>query len=118
MKIVINRCYGGFRLSDEAMTYFSELKNLNLVQVRDEKYSSLDIVDWYMNGEISDENYFSAREIARDDPDLIRVVEELGERASTRFSDLRIVEIPDDVDWYIEEYDGNEWVAETHRTWR
>jgi hypothetical protein len=28
------------------------------------------------------------------------------------------VDIPDDVKWEIEEYDGNEWVAEVHRTWR
>jgi hypothetical protein len=27
------------------------------------------------------------------------------------------VDIPDDVNWYIEEYDGNEHVAERHRTW-
>ena len=32
-------------------------------------------------------------------------------------STLKIIEIPDDVDWIIEEYDGNEWVAEKHRTW-
>jgi hypothetical protein len=30
---------------------------------------------------------------------------------------LLIVEVPADVDWYIEEYDGLEWVAEKHRTW-
>jgi hypothetical protein len=27
------------------------------------------------------------------------------------------VDIPDDVKWQIEEYDGNEWIAESHRTW-
>lgn len=32
-------------------------------------------------------------------------------------ADLKIVEIPPDVDWEINEYDGVEWVAETHRTW-
>jgi hypothetical protein len=31
---------------------------------------------------------------------------------------LAIVEIPDDVQWIIEENDGMEWVAEKHRTWR
>jgi len=31
---------------------------------------------------------------------------------------LAIVEIPDDVEYTIEEYDGNEHVAEAHRTWR
>jgi hypothetical protein len=31
--------------------------------------------------------------------------------------DIKIIEIPDDVkDWYIADYDGVEWVAES-RTW-
>jgi hypothetical protein len=32
---------------------------------------------------------------------------------------LRIVEIPDDVDWIVQENDetGYEWIAERHRTW-
>ena len=53
----------------------------------------------------------------RADPNLIKVVEELGEEASGRLSKLKIVEIPDGVEWTIEEHDGNEWVAEKHRTW-
>ena len=57
----------------------------------------------------------------RDDPDLIRVVEELGgghrKGASGRFADLTLVEIPDGVEYEIEEYDGSEHVAEKHRTW-
>jgi hypothetical protein len=28
------------------------------------------------------------------------------------------VEIPGDVSWHIGEYDGVEWVAEDHRTWK
>jgi len=31
---------------------------------------------------------------------------------------LRIIEIPDGVEWQIEEYDGDEWIAEKHRTWK
>ena len=30
---------------------------------------------------------------------------------------LGIVEIPDGVEWEIEEYDGDEWVSEKHRKW-
>jgi len=45
-------------------------------------------------------------------------VEELGEKANGQCADLKIVEIPDDVEYEIEEYDGVEWVAENHRTWR
>jgi hypothetical protein len=45
------------------------------------------------------------------------MVEEQGTAINTSYSDLRIVEIPDDVNWYIAEYDGREHVAERHRTW-
>lgn len=58
-----------------------------------------------------------SREFPRDDPHLIQVVEELGDKANGRCADLKIVEIPDNVEWEIEEYDGNEWIAEKHQTW-
>ena len=60
---------------------------------------------------------FHSLYIPRDDEHLIAVVELMGEEANNRFSELKIVEIPDDVNWCIEEYDGLEWVAERHRTW-
>ncbi len=91
-KIVINRQHGGFGLTVEAMALY-------------EKYvgHDIDLFDW---------------EIPRDDPNLVRVVEELKERAANRYSYLKVVEIPDDVAWEICEYDGVEWIAEQHRTWR
>jgi hypothetical protein len=92
MKVVINKCHGGFGLSKEAENKYKELAG------------------------ISDPNFYN-RSIARDDAHLIAVVELMGSEASGRYADLRIVEIPDDIKWYIEEYDGLEWVAETHRTW-
>jgi hypothetical protein len=61
--------------------------------------------------------YFSERDIERTDPILIQVIRELKSKANSRFSKLKIVKIPDDVEWEIEEYDGSEWVAEKHRTW-
>jgi hypothetical protein len=70
-------------------------------------YKQLNEMNWY----------FSEREIARDDPDLVAVVRELGAKANSRFADLRVVEVPDDVEWEIAEYDGSEHVAEKHRTW-
>jgi hypothetical protein len=57
------------------------------------------------------------RDMVRDDPILIQVVEELGETANGRCASLKIVEIPNDVEWTIGEYDGQEWIAEKHRTW-
>jgi hypothetical protein len=41
----------------------------------------------------------------------------LGRAASDPLAQLQVVEIPDGVEWQIEEYDGVEWVAEKHRTW-
>ena len=52
----------------------------------------------------------------RSDKDLISVIKNLGEKANTRFSELKVVEIPDDVEWYIDEYDGIEVINET-RSW-
>lgn len=55
----------------------------------------------------------------RQSEELLSVIEELGtEKSSGVFSKLKIVEIPDDVEYEIEEYDGMEWVSEKHRTWR
>ncbi|HLX53523.1 MAG TPA: hypothetical protein VKR58_06265 [Aquella sp.] len=53
----------------------------------------------------------------RTDPLLIQVVEELGDKANGSCAELKVIEIPDDVDYEIEEYNGQEWVAEKHRTW-
>jgi len=92
MKVVINKRHGGFGLSKEAENKYKELAG------------------------ISNPNFYD-RSIARDDEHLIAVVELLGSAADSRYSELKIVDIPEDVDWYIEEYDGLEWVAEKHRTW-
>ena len=53
----------------------------------------------------------------RTDPLLIRVIEELGDMANGRCAKLKVVEIPDGTDYIIDEYDGNEHIAEAHRTW-
>ena len=95
MKVVINSCYGGFSLSEAGIARYLELKGM----------------EWPNAG-------FYYRDIPRDDAVLILVVEELGDAANGVCADLKIVEIPDDVEWQIDEYDGNEWIAESHRTWR
>ncbi len=51
--------------------------------------------------------------IARTDLRLVKLVE----TEVTQRNDLRVVVVPDDVKWHIEEYDGVEWVAEDHRVW-
>lgn len=107
MKIVINVDYGGFGLSDEAIRLYLKKKGIGF-----EEKSLPTGTDFYINNKI-----FSNREIKRDDLTLIEVVEELRGTASGKYADLKIIEIPDDVEWQIEEYDGCEWIAEKHRTW-
>jgi hypothetical protein len=54
-----------------------------------------------------------ARQMPRDDPRLVQYVEKFG---ADYDSCLRVMEIPDDVNWYIDDYDGYETVREG-RTW-
>ena len=92
IKVVINEDFGGFGLSDEAEALYKERKGIT-------------DPDWWY------------RDIPRDDPILIQIIEDMGIKADGTFASLKIVEVPDDVNWYIGEYDGREWVAELHRTW-
>jgi len=93
VKVVINNCYGGFSLSDAGIDRYLELKGVEFT------------------------DHFYDREILRNDAALVQLVHEMGGMANGACADLKIVEVPDEVDWYVEEYDGNEWVAERHRTW-
>lgn len=55
----------------------------------------------------------------RHHPDLIEVVEKLGEDSYGDAAELTIKEIPDSIgeDYIIRECDGMETIAEPHRTW-
>ncbi len=101
-RIVLNTCFGGFSLSDEAKAMFNALTE---DRIRDERSSF-----WCIE-----------MDVARDDPNLLKVIDTLGLNPSAgSFSQLAIVEIPDDIPedgWIIQDYDGKEWVAEKHRTW-
>ncbi len=91
-KIVINEDFGGFGLSDKAWKLYCENTGKDPEN------------DW-------------AGEIPRDDPILVEIVETLGKESWDEYASLKIVEIPEDVNWILQEYDGNEWIAEKHRTW-
>ena len=85
MKFVLNKCYGGFGLSEKAK---DELKaKLNLKE----------FFDW---------------EIARNNETLIEIVERLGAEANGGFSDLKVVNIPDEnTDYNMDDYDGIETIT-------
>jgi hypothetical protein len=98
-KIVVNRCYGGFNLSETAKNMYKQATA----------------------GIQRPDHWHIITDVERDDPFLVQIVEIMGvQEASGDFSKLAIVEIPDDVPadgWIVQEYDGMEWVAEKHRTW-
>ena len=143
MKLVINKCYGGFGLSEAAYEKLIEWgvpARKYIEQVR-EHGTGLFLPQPANEGEVifdreltpPEEDSFSAlyhqyksvqsrywecwtRE-TRNHPLVVRVVEELGAEANGRHANLAVVEIPDDVRYEIDEYDGIESVHEVHKVW-
>lgn len=113
-KIVVNRCWGGFGLSDAALLMIADLKGVELEQRTTKGHYGSEFKDWYIKGT---DTFYGDSQFERDDPDLIQVVEELGEEADGEDARLEIVEIPDDVEWTIDNYDGRESVEEGHMSW-
>ena len=113
MKIVINADYGGFGLSDEAMRVYGIKAGLNLVTEGPDQYG---FTHFYRDS-VDEKNYFCSWDLKRDDLALVETVEEMGEKSWGRYSCLKVIDVPDGVEWVIEENDGREWVAEVHRTW-
>lgn len=100
IKVVINRCYGGFSVSEAV-------------------YEQLGL-EWDGYGYLFEwEDYdFHTDGNLRSNPKLIAAIEAVGlEQASGAHANLKIVEVPADVKWSIVEYDGLEHVTEDHRTW-
>ena len=89
MKIAINRCFGGFSLSKKAYEFLG--------------------IEWDGYGYASYD---------RDDPKLIECIETIGEeKASGWFAQIMVVEIPDDVEYFIDDDNGIETIHEVHRMW-
>ena len=97
MEIVINTDFGGFGVSDEVLLQYE--KETNFIPSNNKQHVYV-------------------HDLKRNDPILIKLIKEFGKTANGDYSQLSIVEIPDDVNWIIQEYDGKEWIAEVHRTWR
>ena len=108
MKVVINRCYGGFSVSEAAIQRYSELKGKELLfdyMDNNERFKSY----YYM--EDGRKNYVNPYNLTnRTDPVLIQVIEELGKDANGLGSDLFIDELEAGTQYRIHEYDGKEWI--------
>ena len=144
MNIVINKCFGGFSISLECAKRMADLGDKRATAEvneweQDNKYikefietgkwnNSLDKDDiWNLS---LDAKYLGEKKFygygyvdgfeggyERNNEILARVVKELGNLANGEHANLEVVEIPDDVDYYIDEYDGIESIHENHRSW-
>ena len=145
MRIVVNAGFGGFSLSDKAERRYAELAGFEFTRFEqtgwkhngDEGYRVIGDEEEnifshtirgvfegdftklpYTQGQEGGEgSYWSSRATPRDDKFLLQVVDEMGEDANGRYAKLRVVEIPDEVEWEIDEYDGSESVHEKHQVW-
>lgn len=115
MKIVVNRCFGGFGVSRKAVEFMAERGNEQAKAELDEILSGKYVNDAYDCYYGYSEKFGS--EYNRTDPDLILAVETLKDEANGRFAKLKAVEIPDGIEWEIDDYDGVETIHEKHRTW-
>ncbi len=128
MEIMINGCYGGFGFSLEALEeyykkpiskYVRSDKDINLYlkSPNGHVFAASD-KETLTYEELFSSNGLRIREdIDRTDERMIEIVRSMGDRANGMCADIRIIEIPDDIDWVIEDYDGKEHVAEKHSTW-
>lgn len=100
MKIVLNKCYGGFSISKEAAELMAangcERAKMELAEAKG---------TWY------------GYDYDRTDKHLINAVETLGEKANGRSAYLKVIEIPDGINYFIDDYDGIETAREQHRCW-
>ena len=117
---MINTCFGGFDISNAAFEEVLRRKNVAYEKTpAKHKFVDNEFDYWKAGQAGEDDAYLSSYDYREDraDADLIAVIEEMGEASFGWAADLKIVEVPDNVDWYIHEYDGLEHVAERHRTW-
>jgi len=146
MELIVNRCFGGFGLSHKGAMHYAKLKGFELFRYFDASTKKIYGDDYHkgcghyttksipgFEGDVLpargddykdtpehkflNEHYWFEYKIDRDDAALVQTVRDLGKTANGDHSKLEIVEIPDDVEWEISEYDGSEHVSEKHRTW-
>lgn len=111
-KIVINKSYERFCVSHKAFLRLRELGQQEALEEADQG------VYWPEAAAPREPRLNQCGTLVpRDDDKLVRVVEELRAEANGHCAELKVVTIPDDVQWVITESNGIEHVSEVHRTW-
>ena len=143
MKVAYNGCFGGFCLSNLALTEFAKKKGVELTWYEQVGYKhegkelykkfngvpdggSMSMKPLTVDAgdeikELPNDSYyypsFYDDDDSRKDEDLIDVIESLGDKANGMCADLKIKEIPDGASFEISEYDGNESVVPLRQSW-
>lgn len=142
MKVAYNGCFGGFGLSNAALTEFAKKKGLTLTWYKRVGYShegkelyrrvvGIPAGDGFRMHPLTKDAGEEITELPNDDfycqdfcgnesrcdKDLIDVIESMGDEANGMCASLCIAEIPDGVDFEITEYDGSESVVPPRQVW-
>ena len=102
MKIVIYAGWGGFGVPER------------VAEIVDPQRTLRERPPW--KGLVSNEHF----DIFSDNPEAYRAhpaLVDAFENTGACSGNFKIVEVPEDAAWTVEEYDGWEWVAEWHRVW-
>ena len=101
MKVAINKCFGGFSVSKEV---YKELG------IKWDGYGYIGNDDLGIKGD----NYNTYRSYPR----FIEALEKVGkDKCSGSLAKVVIVEILDEIEFEIDDYDGQESIHEKHRSW-
>ena len=141
MKVAYNACFGGFGLSNLALTEFAKKKGIDLTWYEQTGYRHKGGVSYKRldgipsggrlptcpltkdYGAVITElpsNVFYYPDFSdnnRSDPDLIEVIESLGKKANGYLGSLAIKEIPDGAGFEITEHNGLEDVEPPRPNW-
>ena len=96
MQVVINTSYSNFAISPDA---------ISLIQKKIKNPKAKSQINAY------------AFDNDRSNPLLVEAVQKLGAKANGLYTTLKIVEIPDDVEWRVDAVNGKEVIREKHRMW-
>ena len=97
MQVVINTSYSNFAISRDAILLIQK-------KIKNPKAKS------QINAYAFDND--------RSNPLLVEAVQKLGDKANGLYTTLKIVEIPDDVEWRVDAVNGKEIIREKHRIWQ
>ena len=94
-----------------------DIPNPQVVLAKPKKWLDMTMDERIAHNKLYEKHSHENRPENRADPLLVEAVEKLGKKSWGWAAELEVVEIPDGVEWEIDEYDGMEKVAEKHRVW-